>query len=196
MKLRAYEILLEEMEAGRVYRREELSPFSKAVDRDLQKLVSSKRVEKVGPGLYHKPVASRFGPLPPKQHEVVRAFLKTDDFLLTSLNYFNGLGVGLTQLSNEMLVYNRKRVGKFTLGGLVYYFQRPLNFPKQNETSEEYLFVDLLNNYDNLHEAPEQFEDALKRKVNNLKRKNLLRMANMYGKVKANRKLQELLEHG
>jgi len=196
MRLNNATRLFEQMKAGRVYRREELAMFSTAVDRDLKRLVEDGRVEKVGPGLYHNPVVSRFGPLPPKQVEVVRAFLKTDDFLLTSLNYFNGLGVGLTQLSNEMLVYNRKRVGKFTFAGLVYNFQRPPNFPNWNETSEEYLFVDLLNNFDNLHEAPEQLEDALKQKATTLKKKDLLRVASRYGKVRANKKLEELLENG
>jgi len=196
MKLDSPTRLFEQMEPGRVYRREELLMFSAAVDRDLKQLVEDYRVEKVGSGLYHRPVTSRFGPLPPKQAEVVRAFLKTDDFLLTSLNYFNGLGVGLTQLSNETLVYNRKRVGKFTLAGLVYNFQRPPNFPKRSETSEEYLFVDLLNNYDYLHETPEHFENALKRKACALRKSELLCAASKYGKVRANKKLQELLENG
>jgi hypothetical protein len=196
MKPRSSELLFEKMKEGRVYRREDLLSFSNSLDRDLQKLVQADKVEKLGSGLYYRPVVSRFGPLPPKQHEVVRAFLKTDDFLLTSLNYFNGLGVGLTQLSNEMLVYNRKRVGKFTLGGLVYNFQRPPNFPKSNETSEEYLFVDLLNNYDNILESPEQLEDALKLKASRLKKSELLRLASRYGKVRANKKLQVLLENG
>ena len=195
MKPRSSELLFDNMISGRVYRREDLASFSSSVDRDLQTLVKANKIEKLGSGLYHRPVVSKFGPLPPKQEEVVRAFLKTDDFLLTSLNYFNGLGVGLTQLSNEMLVYNRKRVGKFTLGGLVYNFQRPPNFPKSKQTSEEYLFVDLLNNYDNLHEAPEHFDDALKLKAGRLKKKELLRVASMYGKVRANKKLQELLDN-
>ncbi len=193
MKPKKQNLLLDQMEAGRVYRRQELSSFSKAVDRDLAALVKEKKIEKVGAGLYYKPMVSSFGLLPPEQREIVRAFLKTDDFLLTSLNYFNGLGVGLTQLSNEMLVYNRKRTGKFNLGGLVYNFQRPLNFPRPSEINEEYLFVDMLNNYENLYEPPEQFKNILKKKATKLKKKELLHAVNMYGKVRTNKKLQELL---
>jgi len=135
MRVSSADRLFEAMSEGVVYRRQELAAFSKAVDRDLKALLKQQRIEKPAPGLYYRPKQSRFGPLPPDQKELVRAFLKTDDFLLTSPNVYNRLGLGLTQLSNEMLVYNRKRVGKFKLGGLVYHFKRPLNFPKK--TSEE-----------------------------------------------------------
>lgn len=188
--------LFEKMEAGRVYRREELAAFSKSVDRELKQLVAKEKVKRAAAGLYYRPTMSRFGAMGPEQKEIVRAFLKTDDFLLTSLNYFNGLAVGLTQLTNEMIVYNRKRVGKFKLNGMVYYFQRPPNFPKPTETNEEYLFVDLLNNYGNVYEAPEYFDRALKRKANTLRRDELLKAATLYGKARANKMLMELLSNG
>ena len=193
MRIRNSDRLLEAMEEGRVYRREELAAFSKSVDRELKQLVKSERVRKAAAGLYFRPKDSEFGWLPPKQEELVRAFLKTDDFLLTSLNYFNGLGVGLTQLVNEMLVYNRKRVGKFKLGGLVYNFQRPPNFPKPKEVNEEFFFVDLLNNYDDLLEPPEKLWDSLKRKARGLRKDELLRTANRFAKARAGKMLKELI---
>jgi hypothetical protein len=196
MRVKNADKLFEKMEEGRLYRREELSAYSKSVDRELKQLLTAKKVRKAAPGVYYRPEMTRFGPVGPDDKEVVRAFLKTDDFLLTSLNYFNGLAVGLTQLTNEMVVYNRKRVGKFKLNGMVYYFQRPPNFPKPTETNEEYLFVDLLNNYDNVYEAPDFFDRALKRKANSLRRDELLKAASLYAKSRANKMLKDLLNNG
>jgi hypothetical protein len=194
MRLKRADQLLEQMVEGRVYRREQLVVYSKAVDRDLAWLVSEKKVVKAAAGLYYRPKLSRFGPLAASPDEVVRAYLKTDDFLLTSLNYFNGLAVGLTQLTNESLVYNRKRVGRVKLDGMNYYFQRPVNFPKREELNEEYLFVDLLNNYDDLHEPPEteRFIKSLRRKAGELRRDELFSAASRYGKARAQRMLREL----
>ena len=194
MRVKRADQLLEQMVEGRVYRREELVDHSKAVDRDLARLVIENRVVKAAAGLYYRPSYSRFGARSAEPQEVIRAFLKTDDFLLTSLNYFNGLAVGLTQLTNESLVYNRKRVGRIKLDGMNYYFQRPVNFPKREECNEEYLFVDLLNNYDDLHEPPEteRFLKSLKRKAGELRRDELFCMAARFGKASARRMLKQL----
>lgn len=192
MRVKRSDRLLQAITEGRVYRRDELAAFSKAVDRELKQLVKEGRVMKAAPGLYFKPVNSRFGWLPPKQEELVRAFLKTEDFLLTSLNHFNGLGVGLTQLSNEMLVYNRKRVGKFKLCGLTYNFKRPSNFPTPGEVNEEFLLVDLLNNYDDLLEPPDRLWSSLKRKVGTLRTDELVKAAHRFGKARTNKMLKEL----
>jgi hypothetical protein len=81
--------------------------------------------------------------------------LKTCDFSLTSLNYFNWLVADLTPLMRELLVYNRKRIGRVKLDGLSYYFQRSFKFNKPDEFNEGCLFEDLLNNFDDLHEPPE-----------------------------------------
>ena len=94
---------------GKVYRRKELSGFSTAVDRDLKTLVTAGQVQKLAGGLYYRPRTNPFGVTPPEDREVARAFLKTDDFLLTSYNYFNQLGLGLTQVYNDYMVYNHKR---------------------------------------------------------------------------------------
>ena len=81
---------------------------------------------------------------PADERELVRRFLKEDDFLLTSANAYNTLGLGTTQLYNTWVVYNHKRHGRFTLGDLNFEFRRKPRFP-QNLT-EEFLLVDLLNN--------------------------------------------------
>ncbi len=196
MRIRNADKLFESMVEGRVYRREELAAVSKAVDRELKELVKQKRVLKAASGLYYRPTASRFGPLSPSSTEVVRAFLKTDDFLLTTTNMFNELGVGLTQLSTEYVVYNRKRVGKFRLAGQAYYFQRPLNFPKKNEVSNEYLFVDLLNNYDRLPDPPAMLWNSLKRRVKQFSQEDLERLSLIYGKASARKLLKDLTKNG
>ena len=187
------ERLLAQMEDGRVYRREELGLLSSAVDRDLKRLVREGRVTRAAPGLYYRTRTSRWGALPASSPEVVRAFLKSDDFLLTSLDVFNGLGVGLTQLPNEFVVYNRKRVGKFKLDGQVYHFKRPHNFPRKEQVNREYLLVDLLNNYSDLPDPPDGLWISLKFCIKEMSRKCLEQAAQQYGKVSANKKLKELL---
>lgn len=196
MRIRNADKLFESMVEGRVYRREELAAVSKAVDRELKELIIENRIVKAAQGLYYRPKQSRFGPLAASPEDLIRAFLKTDDFLLTSLNHFNGLGVGLTQLTNESLVYNRKRVGRIMLDGLNYNFKRPVNFPTWTEANEEYLFVDLLNNFNDLHEPPETgvFLGSLKRKATELRMEELLRMSSLYGKVRTQRAVRRLIE--
>lgn len=193
MRVKGTDQILEAMKPGSVYRRNKLAMFSKAIDRDLKELLQNGRIRKAASGLYYRPKQSRFGPVPPEQREFVRAFLKTDDFLLTSLNVYNSLGLGLTQLSNEMLVYNRKRVGRFKLGGIVYNFKRPVNFPKK--ISEEFLIVDLLNNYDELAEPPNDLWQVLRDKVQNLSPIKLRQVASAYGKLQTVKMLNELLSY-
>ncbi|MDD3020027.1 MAG: hypothetical protein PHX61_03480 [Alphaproteobacteria bacterium] len=74
----------------------------------------------------------------------MRAFLKDDRFFIASLNAYNGLGVGATQLYNEQLVYNSKRDGRYELGGRIFYYIKRPYFP--SKVTEEFLLVDLLNN--------------------------------------------------
>jgi len=182
--------LLKEMKPGRVYRRAELAHFSKAVDRDLKALVKRELVRRAATGLYYRPRKSRWGEVPAGIHELACAFLKTDDFLVTSLNVFNSLGVGLTQMVNATMVYNRKRAGKFTLDGMVYEFKRPGNYPAK--VTEEYLYVDLLNNFEDLPERPDNFEVLLKKRLMQFPRNKLKKHAQSYGKMKTQKMLQEL----
>jgi hypothetical protein len=188
--------LFEFMKVGHVYRREELIAFSNALDRHLQELTEQQLIIKAGPGLYYRPKQTRFGPLPADPKDVVKAFLKTDDFLITSLDAFNSLGVGLTQLVNESLVYNRKRVGRFVLDGQRYYFKRPTNFPKWNQVNKTFLFIDLLNNYDELLEPPDNIWSVLKLRVGEYPDKDLSKMAKLYGKESTKKMLKELTLNG
>lgn len=143
--------LAHHLRAGNVYRREELSRLSSAVDRDLATLVAAGKLKKLAQGLYHVPKPSRFGPLPPNAPQVVQSFLRGDkDFLLFSPSAYNTVNLGTTQLYNRTLVYNHKRHGIFKLGNREFDFRVKPRFPRQ--LTPEFLIVDLLNNLDELAE--------------------------------------------
>ncbi len=75
----------------------------------------------------------------------MQPFLRSDkDFLLFSPCAYNTVGLGTTQL------YNRKRLGVFKLGNREFDFRVKPRFPLQ--LTPEFLFVDLLNNLDELAE--------------------------------------------
>ena len=139
--MKALEELKKHLKQGQVYRRSDLEQWSNAVDRHLKQLVDDGTLQKLAQGLYYYPMKASFGNVPPEDEKLVSAFLKSDDFLLTSPNYYNSLGVGTTQLYNKRTVYNHKRHGQFTLGGKVFDFHLKHKFPK--ELSEEFLLVDL-----------------------------------------------------
>ena len=147
---------------GRVYRRRELTQWSLSVDRHLKELLNQGALQKMSQGLYYYPKSVSFGEVPPKDEELVQAFLKSNDFLLTSYNYYNELGVGTTQLYNHKLVYNFKRHGDFNLGGKVFSFRLKHKFPKT--LSKEFLLVDLLNNLNELAEDKEAVLEVFTKK--------------------------------
>jgi hypothetical protein len=182
--------LLEKMRPGKVYRRKELEKYSKSVDRDLASLCSSGEVTKVAPGLYTKMEESRFGPLPPKDKDLVRAFLGDSRFLLMTFNHYNSLGLGLTQLRSDTLVYNRKRHEKVKLGCRDFVFKRVSEFP--NQLSKEFLLVDLLNNLDKVGEFRDTVLENLQKKLDEFDSKRIVRMASRYGKVGTKNYLKEL----
>ena len=66
---------------GKVYRRAELSNWSKSVDRHLEELVTAGTLQKLSPGMYYFPKESVFGQTPPDEKELVQSFLKDDRFI-------------------------------------------------------------------------------------------------------------------
>jgi len=172
--------LADHLRAGSVYRREDLSRLSSAVDRDLGKLVAAGRLRKLAQGLYHAPKPSRFGPLPPDDHQVVLAFLRGDkDFLLFSPSTYNTVGLGTTQLYNRTLVYNRKRHGIFKLGNREFDFRVKPRFPHQ--LTPEFLFVDLLNNLNELAEDHDNVLDRARGLWSSLQSPELHEAVELYG---------------
>ena len=142
--------LADALQAGRVYRREDLARLSTAVDRHLRELVATGKLKKLAQGLYYAPKHSSFGPLPPADDQVVGGFLKDKDFLVFSPSAYNTVGLGTTQLYNRTVVYNHKRHGVFKLGNRQFDFRVKPRFPKK--LTPEFLYVDLLNNLDELAE--------------------------------------------
>ena len=96
--MNALDELKKHLKPGQIYRRGDLEQWSAAVDRHLKQLVNDGTLQKMSQGLYYCPAKASFGIVPPEDEKLVRAFLKSDDFLLTSPNLYNSLGVGTTQL--------------------------------------------------------------------------------------------------
>ena len=170
-----------QLRSGRVYRREDLLPFSTAVDRHLRELVDGGRLAKLAQGLYYVPRQSRFGMLPPDDEELVAAFLRDKDFLLFSPSAYNSAGLGATQLYNRTLVYNHKRHGVFKLGNRQFDFRMKPRFPKK--LSPEFLFVDALNNLGDLAEDPAALLERAQGRAVSFDRQRLLRATDSYGSM-------------
>ncbi|WP_119389735.1 hypothetical protein [Taklimakanibacter lacteus] len=175
--------LKKHLRPGQVYRREELAKWSTAVDRHLSQLMSDGTLTKLAGGLYFYPRQTVFGKAPPEDTELVASFLKDDRFLLLSPNAYNRLGVGTTQLYNKTVVYNRKRHGKFTLGGRSFDFRLKPSFPRK--PTEEFLLVDLVNNLNQLAESRQEvLAQVKKRATTSFDVPRLKRAARNYGNVK------------
>ena len=182
--------LKKHLRQGRVYRRAELAMYSRSVDRHLQELVKDAVLQKLSGGVYYYPKKTSFGDVPPEDEKLVRSFLKDDKFYLTSLNSYNSLGVGTTQLYNEKLVYNHKRDGRHTLNGRNYYFLKRPRFPKKS--SQEFLLVDLMNNLDFLAENREEVRGNAAEKALSMDKSKLMKAAHEFGGVRTKKFFEEL----
>lgn len=172
--------------AGHVYRREDLVLMSNSVDRNLRKLVSMGKLQKLAQGLYYAPKKSHFGPLPPTDEKVVASFLRDKDFLVFSTSAYNTVGLGTTQLYNQTLVYNHKRHGVFRFGNRQFDFRVKPSFPKK--LTQEFLYVDLLNNLKELAEDLGAVRRQARNKLPTFDTVRLQQALNSYGSV-ATRKL-------
>ena len=177
---------------GQVYRREDLAPLSTAVDRHLQELISAGCLTKIARGLYYAPRQSAFGVVPPADEELVAAFLKDRDFLLFSPSAYNAAGLGTTQLYNRTWVYNRKRHGVFTLGSRQYDFRVKPRFPRR--LSDEFLFVDALNNLGELAEDEASVLARAKQRALEMDRTKLKRALEQYGLVATRKRVMSWLD--
>ena len=183
--------LTKHLRPGRVYRREDLAQWSKSVDRHARELLDQGVLTKLRNELYYCPENSVFGQVPPDDAELVRSFLREDEFLLTSFNAYNALGVGTTQLYNQSIVYNHKRHGVFNLGGRVFEFRRKPRFPKK--LTQEFLVVDLLNNLQELAEDEQEVKTGALRKLQDLSATTMRRAARLYGKVSTRKLVEQAL---
>lgn len=193
MRVAKEEFLLNKMKQGQVYRRSDLVRHTTAVDRYLDRLVKKNAVVKVSGGLYVRPKASAFGAVPPDDQSLVKTFLKDDRFLVNSFNNYNQLGLGLTQLYGQNVVYNYKRFGEFVLGGKTFFFKRVPKFPHQ--LSKEYLLVDMLNNLKELAEDEVSVFENLKMNKEKFDTKKVLSLSKEYGRPRTKKFLDEVYRH-
>ena len=173
------------------YRREDFTELSNNVDRHLKTLVSKKMLVKIRNGLYMCPQDTSFGAALPEETQLLKTFLKDDKFVVYNLNQFNNLGLGLTQLHNKRIVFNRKRHGDFQFNGQTYSFYRWREAPKK--LSKEFLYVEFLNRFDTLAEDRKKHEKLLKKKISKLDQRNFQKMVNRYGKESTKKNLQSIL---
>jgi len=183
--------LKQKLRPGRVYRRSDLARWSKAVDRHVSKLVEEGVLVKASGGLYMTPSKGRFGDMPADPAKLVAKFLNGDRFLMVNPNVYNSLGVGTTQLYNEVVVYNRKRHEHCELGGLKFDFRRKMDFPKT--VTPEFLLVDLFNNVKHLAEDHEEVLRRAKVSAVNMDAKALHKAAKKYGKIGTKKIVESLL---
>ena len=184
--------LANELKAGHVYRREDLARLSNAVDRHLRELVSMGKLQKLAQGLYHAPKQSNFGPLPPADDQLVKGFLRDKEFLVFSPSSYNAVGLGTTQLYNRTLVYNHKRHGVFRLGNRQFDFRVKPRFPKK--LSREFLYVDLLNNLEELAEDRDVVLNQARSKLASFDMARLQEAVESYGNMATRKRLREWID--
>ncbi len=180
------------LRVGGVYRREDLATTSNAVDRHLRQLQASGRLKKLSQGLYYVPRQSVFGELPPDDSELVAAFLRDDDFLILSPASYNTLGLGTTQLYNRTVVYNHKRHGPFTFGNRTFDFWMKPKFPRK--LSPEFLFVDVLNNLDELAEERDVLLVNAQQSACKFDRRKLLQATTSFANVATKKLIRKWLD--
>jgi hypothetical protein len=185
------DLLKAKLKQGETYRREDLVNFSTSIDRHLAELIGDGFLQRLSQGLFYYPKQSVFGQAPPDENKLVRTFLKDDDFLLTSPNVYNSLGVGTTQLYNNRVVYNHKRHGKVRLGNQEFDFRLKHKFP--TTATPEFVLVDLVNNLGRLAEDKTSILENVARKVNVMDKKALKKAVDKYGNVSTKKIFAPLL---
>lgn len=183
--------LKKHLKKGKVYRRADLAKWSKSVDRHLEELLKDGTLQKLSQGLYFYPESTAFGQAPPEEEVLVRSFLKDSRFLVTSLNAYNSLGVGTTQLYNQKTVYNHKRHGDFNLGGKTFSFRVKPHFPRK--ATPEFLLVDLLNNLDQLAEDPNEVLVKVRSRATTMDTRKLKKSLMEYGNTKTKKLLESVI---
>jgi hypothetical protein len=179
---------------GKVYRRADLMRWSNAVDRHIRQALAAGLLVKVRGGLYYAPKPTVFGQAPAADAELVSSFLKGGDFLMTSPNAWNALGVGATQLHNRTVVYNHKRHEDVAFGGRIFEFRRKAAFPKT--ATPEFLLVDLVNNVERTGEDPRAVLDRVRARALAHDRAKLKRTVEKYGSERTKRVFAPILDAG
>lgn len=183
------------LEPGRVYRTREFARFSANAPRFAKRLVKEGELVPLAQGLFAHPKRSRFGLVPPRGEEIMRAFLDGSPFVFTGPERWNALGLGTTALFAAPLVYNTKRSGTFTFGGRRFILRR-VAFPEN--PPPEWFVVDLFENADQAGASRAELADGLGRALSRraFDRKRLQEMAKRYGTKATQALIEEALQAG
>ena len=119
----------------------------------------------------------------------MKGFLRDKEFLVFSPSSYNAVGLGTTQLYNRTLVYNHKRHGVFRLGNRRFDFRVKPRFPKT--LSREFLYVDLLNNLEELAEDRDQVLTQARNKLSSFDMDRLQKAVENYGSMTTRKRFRE-----
>ena len=181
------------LKPGSVYRTRQLGAWSANAARLARRLVATGELLPLAHGLFVHPTQSRFGPVPPDDSELMRAFLDGEPFVFTGPDRWNALGLGTTALHAVPLVYNTKRSGRFELGKRPFQLRR-VAFPK--DPPAEWFVVDLFEHADQAATQPEDLVRALalSLKQRRFDVKKLEEMVETYGSKKTQAWIRPCLE--
>ena len=141
-----------QLEPGRVYRTREFAAWSANAPRLAKRLVAEGKLVQLAHGLFAHQEQSRFGPVPPRDEEIMRAFLDGGPYVFSGPERWNALGLGTTAMFAVPLVYNTKRSGTFTFGNRRFALRR-VAFPKEG-LSAEWFVIDLLEHAGQVAASP------------------------------------------
>jgi hypothetical protein len=169
-----------DLQPGRAYRTRDLRRWSTNPTRLAKRLVREGKLHRAAHGLFYAPVPSRFGPAPPDETELLRAFFAGSPFIISGPPRWNALDLGATAMFAATLVYNTRRTGAFTFDGRRYLLRRVL-FPEN--PPPEYFVVDLIQHHDMAGVSVAEIEERLSAtlKQGRWDRELLHEMAERYG---------------
>jgi hypothetical protein len=181
-----------QLEPGRVYRTRDFAPWARNAPRLAKRLEREGVLIRLRNGLFLRPRAGRFGPVPPSDGQLLRRFLDDSPFVVTGPERWNALGLGTTAAFVNQLVYNQKRSGMFALAGRVFDL-RKVAFPEH--PPKEWYVVDLFENAERAGASRADLEralaTALRRRAFDARR--LRRMAEEFGRKRTQAHVERAL---
>lgn len=150
---------LPSLKPGRVYRTADLARWDRNGTRLARRLETEGKLRRLAQGLYVCEGRSSFGPVPPTDEAVLRAFLKRSPYVISGPSQWNSLGLRSTALFADTWVYNTMRTCTLMVGKRRLHLRR-VRFPKR--PSPEWYVVDLLLHHGSVGMALADLEEALR----------------------------------
>jgi hypothetical protein len=119
-------------------------------------------LQQLAQGLYVCPRHGKFGPVPPTDEEVLKAFLKGSRFVFSGPTLWNRLGLRSTAVFADTWVYNTKRTCTLPLGNRKLHLRR-VRFPVH--PTPEWHAVDLIENHQAAGTSLSELEQDLRTAV-------------------------------